>query len=339
LNTTTHLASLFRYFGNGDQIADNIVRLQTVINENDVYGKLIIDHAREHNFRLVNRRISNVPNCFIGTAEASKFGGEKSTGHCAVIVANNDRSFMTHLGCIEDFRGSHILLSHSPEVTHQHVVHVAGYFNIPGFWNGELSAQLATLRDTFDKAGKKLTISLVPQQDATDVWDGGLKDVLKYVDFLILNEDEAKHIAGCVSLSENDSEACEKHIAEYFYKCSSNTYVVVTRSSNGAAVFHSGEILFKQSAPRQITNPVDPTGAGDAFAAGFLYGVLDSQRDRTKSNGGFLLDEIRHALKWGCAMGTCNIMVRGASTPCSKQNIEKFTGGKSLVNPNIISKF
>ena len=306
LNTTTHLASLIRYFigGNSDKLS-----LQTVVNENDVYGKLIIDHAAQHNFKLINRRISNVPSCFIGTSDAQKFG-DKSTGHCAVIVAGGDRSFMTHLGCMEDFRGSHILMSSpSPEVTRQHV-HISGYFNIPGFWHGELANQLAMMQENAKKENKMLTISLVPQQDATDRWDGGLKEVLRYIDFLILNEVEARFIAGCTS--EGNETKCTNIIAQYFNEVNPKTVVIVTMGCKGVTAFQSGNKTFYQSAPREISSPLDPTGAGDAFAAGFLYGILNYPES----------NKVKTGLQWGCAMGTCDVMVRGASTLCSKQNIE-----------------
>lgn len=317
LNTTTHLASLIKYFGNEGRISN--INLQSVINENDVYGKLIIDHAKTHNFRLINRRISNVPSCFV-TSEAKKFAGEKSTGHCAVIVASNDRSFMTHLGCMEDFKGSHILpISSSPECTHQHV-HIAGYYNIRGFWGCELANQLKLMRDSMKKTGTKLTISLVPQQDASNVWDGGLSEVLKYVDFLILNEDEAKSIARCQR--DIDEATSNKKIANHFHESSPNTFVIVTRGSRGAVVFHSGDITLDQSSPRQITNPLDPTGAGDAFASGFIYGLLDSCGAVATNDTITIPSVLKQALRWGCALGTCNVLVKGASTTVSKHSIE-----------------
>ena len=108
---------------------------------------------------------------------------------------HGDRSFMTHLGCIEDFRGVDILtdlplygygrvkeIDSVSTIAHYHQhVHVAGYYNIGGFWNGELSCKLAEMKA---KATRKITISLVPQQDATNSYDGGLLDVLKYVLFI-----------------------------------------------------------------------------------------------------------------------------------------------------------
>lgn len=95
LNTATHLSSLLRNFwinehgGTGDEPRTSNINLQTVINENDEYGKLLANHCSKHKFTLINRRISNQPACFFGTNEAAMQSNEdeKSTGHCAVIVS------------------------------------------------------------------------------------------------------------------------------------------------------------------------------------------------------------------------------------------------------------
>ena len=206
LNTATHLSSLLRHFwidgSKDDTPRTSNVNLQTVINENDEYGRMIASHCSIHQFMLINRRVSNHPSCYFGSNEAvlQSQKDDKSTGHCAVIVSKGDRSFMTHLGCMEDFRGSHILTNfqdHHDDKnatnTHQHV-HIAGYYNIDGFWDGRLASKLAEMRELETKTKKRMTVSLVPQQDATDKWDGGLLDILQYIDFLILSEVEAKNI-------------------------------------------------------------------------------------------------------------------------------------------------
>lgn len=124
INTATHLTSLIKHFGINNENAIG-VNCQSVVNENDAYGKLIIEHAKSQGFNLLNRRVSDYPSCFFGTEEELSHGG-KSTGHCAVIVAKGERSFMTHLGCIEDYKGSHIMdESINGSIDLQHV-HVAG---------------------------------------------------------------------------------------------------------------------------------------------------------------------------------------------------------------------
>jgi len=342
LNTATHLSSLLRHFwtngsGDGDKLPrTSNVNLQTVINENDDHGKLIASHCNRHEFALINRRVSSHPSCYCGTNEAAlqSQAGDKSTGHCAVIVSKGDRSFMTHLGCMEDFRGSHILtnfryLDNKTETTitqnAQHV-HIAGYYNIAGFWDGELAGKLAEMRETQTETNERISISLVPQQDATNQWDGGLLNILQYIDFLILSEIEVKNITKYQSGDKHDCNhsGLLKHVAHFSSSKVPMTCIIVTLGSKGAAAFHNGEIIHEQKTC-EIDNPTDPTGAGDAFAAGFLHGYLSCQADMKDESGCIITAEsVKAGMHYGCATGTSCIMVPGASVPSKKDNIERI---------------
>ena len=319
LNTATHLSSLLSDFGVNDT---SNINLQTVINENDEYGKLLSNHCQKHNIRLINRRVSNMPACFFGTNESIQSNkGETATGHCAVIVSKGERSFMTHLGTIGEFEGEHILTnfqdldskSNANTSVHQHV-HIAGYFNITRFWDGKLKSKLVEMR----KVNQNMTISLVPQHDATEQWNGGLLDLLEYIDFLILSEVEAKGISKYNYSSDKTSQSdLLDHIASFFKAYKVN--VIVTLGSKGAVHIYNGDIIHQQETT-PITNPVDPTGAGDSFAAGFLYGYLSCKiKEDTDSN-----DMIKQGMKNGCAVGTSSIMVQGASVPPKKDSIENI---------------
>ena len=319
LNTATHLSSLFSNFFVNDT---SNINLHTAINENDEYGKLLSNHCQKHNIRLINRRVSNMPACFLGTNESMQSNkGETSTGHCAVIVSRGERSFMTHLGTIGDFEGEHILTNFqdldsisNPTIdiyVHQHV-HIAGYFNITGFWDGKLKRKLEEMR----KANQNMTISLVPQHDATEKWDGGVLDLFEHIDFLILSEVEAKGISKYNYSSDKYSQSdLLNHIASFFEAYKVN--VIVTLGSKGAVHIYNGDIIHQQETT-PITNPVDPTGAGESFAAGFLYGYLANTEDINAN------EKIKHGMRYGCAVGTSSIMVQGASLPPKKDNIEKI---------------
>ena len=83
LNTATHLSSLLDQFWRDDAVDDSRtsnVCLQTVINENDEHGRLLISHSGLHKFQLINRRVSRYPNCFIGTDDALLQPGATSAG-------------------------------------------------------------------------------------------------------------------------------------------------------------------------------------------------------------------------------------------------------------------
>ena len=92
-------------------------------------------------------------------------------------------------------------------------------------------------------------------------------------DFLSLIEHDLDYVIGnqheIESLFETDLETSLAKTAEI---CS---LVVCTRSGDGVTVISDGQRI---DVPVQKVVPVDATGAGDQFAAGFLYG-LATQRD------------------------------------------------------------
>ena len=344
LNTATHLSSLLRYFWINDSSdgkpppRTSNINLQTVINENDDHGKMLASHCSRHGFRLINRRVSNHPSCYCGTdgAVMQSQKDDKSTGHCAVIVSRGDRSFMTHLGCMEDFRGTHILtnfhdLDNRSEAStanqQTHHVHIAGYYNIKGFWDGELAGKLAEMREVQSRTNERMSISLVPQHDATDKWDGGLLNILQYIDFLIMSDVEAENI----TTYQGGDDDCNhsgllQHIAQFSASKFPNTCIIVTLGPKGAVAFYKGEAIHSQTTTEN-NNPIDPTGAGDAFAAGFIHGYLSYCAETKDGIDSIVTPEaVRAGMQYACAAGTSCIMVQGASAPSKKEAIERILG-------------
>ena len=241
---------------------------------------------------------------------------------------------MTHLGCMEDYQASHVLSNlkdldgrrrSSTLTVHQHV-HIAGYYNISGFWHGKLQSKLKEMHEMNSKSNNdRMTVSLVPQHDATNTWDGGLIDLLHYVDFLILSEVETKHIIKFKGDNDDDGEHSDfqHHIAEFPSFKSSQTYIIVTLGSNGAVAFWEGQLIYDQRTI-PIDNPIDPTGAGDAFAAGFLHGFLSYISGSKCGIEGDCTQQkaVEQGMKLGCAVGTSCIAVQGASVPSTKESIE-----------------
>ena len=333
LNTATHLSSLGRSL-TADSAGEMDVSLHTVLNESDDYGRLLSSHAKRHGFDLVNCRRA---------LDDDDDDDNSSTGHCTVIVSRGERSFMTHLGCVSAFKAEHVdvdgvLLgtrgneSNSSYSGHHHHLHlhIAGYYNIDGFFDGQLKRLLQIIRD---RRGSGTTISLVPQHDATEVWDGGLLDLLPLVDYLICSELEAECIANAGSANDSDEKDATstatteisgsidiQRLAAFFYRASPKTCVVVTLGSKGAVALRDCEIVHRQEAPANISDPVDPTGAGDAFAAGFLHGI-----HRLRGESSEIGDDssiLRSGLFHGCLLGTSCVMKEGASTPATSDELD-----------------
>lgn len=265
LNTATHLSSLLSQFS--PPFSSFSVNLQTVIN-NDTHGRVLIDHCKRHDITLVNRRVSNVPSCFAGTGqEQETVDAADATPHCVVIVACADRSFMTYLGCLSNFRGDDVLplIEHSSPAFN--VVHVAGYFNLPRFWNGSLARKLRELRESAaSKESCDLLISMVPQQDATEQYDGGVAEVLKLIDILILSEVEAK---GMTKYQENAKDIKGNHEFEdrvaAFFASHTSLLVIVTLGVEGAIALRAGKVVHRQRTYRR-EHPIDPVRVYKCYA-------------------------------------------------------------------------
>ena len=99
----------------------------------------------------------------------------------------------------------------------------------------------------------------------------------------------------------------------------------------GAVALYGGKILSFQQAPKLNSAIVDPTGAGDAFAAGFLYGLMKWRRqqennDFNAKSGSYSRSSWNEAvvdgLRWGCVAGTSCVMQRGASVPSAANVIQ-----------------
>jgi len=111
--------------------------------------------------------------------------------------------------------------------------------------------------DLFQKLkAAELTISLDTNDDPEDTWDGGLINVLRYVDVFLPNARELKRIAGT-----DDFEAAFEGIADKV------PLLVVKMGENGALAQRGQERVTVPAVPVKF---VDPVGAGNSFDAGFL---------------------------------------------------------------------
>ena len=325
VNTATHLKFLVQNFFELQQAHHDELRhvwLHTSVNPEDDYGKLLLQHALKYNFPLIN---------------CKRHESECATGHCIVIVSNQERSFMTHPGCMHDLQATDLNLKSLVEapsniVLHDHHshIHIAGYYNIPGFWNGKLQDVLERVRTERTKLPCRTTtttISLVPQHDATCEWDGGLLNLLPVLDFLIMNQVEADSITRRQQLCEAQDDAVG-HWASFFALKSPTTWIIVTRGALGAVSLRNGAVIASQAAKR--VQVVDPTGAGDAFAAGFLHGLCNwrQQQAASESTRSWPVEAIQQGLYWGCSVASCSVLTRGASVPAPVEKIQEFLNKK-----------
>ncbi len=98
-----------------------------------------------------------------------------------------------------------------------------------------------------------------------------LKESLKEVDVLTINDEEARQLSGEYSLVK-----AAKVILEMGPK-----YLIIKKGEHGALLFNHNDVFFAPALP--LEDVFDPTGAGDSFAGGFI-GYLEKTDDISYEN-------------------------------------------------------
>jgi len=98
-----------------------------------------------------------------------------------------------------------------------------------------------------------------------------LHEVIKRVDVITINDEEARQLTGEYSLV-----VAARKIHEMGPK-----YVVIKKGEHGALLFHDENVFYAPALP--LEEVFDPTGAGDTFAGGFA-GYLASTGDVSFEN-------------------------------------------------------
>ena len=98
-----------------------------------------------------------------------------------------------------------------------------------------------------------------------------LKEVLKKVDVLLVNDGEARQLSGGVSLVK----------AARIIMDMGPRFLIIKKGEHGALLFHKNHVFFAPALP--LEEVFDPTGAGDTFAGGFI-GYLAKTKDISFEN-------------------------------------------------------
>ena len=92
-----------------------------------------------------------------------------------------------------------------------------------------------------------------------------LLDVIKRVDVITINDEEARQLSGEYSLVKAAAKI----------QMMGPKYVVIKKGEHGALLFHKKDVFFAPALP--LEEVFDPTGAGDTFAGGFAGFLTQSE--------------------------------------------------------------
>lgn len=98
-----------------------------------------------------------------------------------------------------------------------------------------------------------------------------LKETLKLIDVLIINDEEARQLSGEYSLVK----------ASRVIRAMGPKTLIIKKGEHGALLFQDDKVFFAPALP--LEDVFDPTGAGDTFAGGFI-GYIASTDDSSFEN-------------------------------------------------------
>lgn len=198
------------------------------------------------------------------------------TGTTIVLARGDDRAMLTDLGVTGTMSVDEIPAEVTDRARH---LHVSSYFLQRGLWSGLPGWLRARPSD--------VSASLDPNWDPSETWASGIADVVGAVDWFLPNDAEAR----LITQTEDVGDAA-RALAAW------GTTAVVTRGRDGAVLCNRDGQLTEQQAP--TVAPVDTTGAGDSFTAGFLAAKLGGDTDR-------------EALELACACGALATLQPGGT--------------------------
>jgi len=208
------------------------------------------------------------------------------TGITVSVTSARDRALITYLGAMLALTAGDVTDAMLRDFEH---VHIASYY-----LQENLRPGCAAI---FERAtGLGLTTSLDTGFDPSETWAPDIYETLKYVDVFLPNEVELR----AIGKDEDVIRALRALV-------NGRTQVVAKLGSQGCMALDHGEPI---SVPAFRVKPVDTTGAGDSFNAGFLHAWLNWK-------------DLKDAMRFAAACGAISTGAMGG-TGCQADEAEAF---------------
>lgn len=231
---------------------------------NDKFGSLMSEKAKEDGV-IVNYSIcETVP-----------------TGTCAVCLTDGgkNRSLCAFLGASQKFSEKHLIDNWNELVEHTNIVYISGFLIAVS------PATFHLLGEHVAKSDWRKTFCLnLSAPYVSDVFGNEIEKIMKYVDILFGNDDEALAYAKFKNWKSTNIEDIATMIAQEPKVRKTDRLVVITQGERPVIVVknsfsNKGDDELKQGSCEKFSFPcepipddeiVDTNGAGDSFVGGFL---------------------------------------------------------------------
>jgi len=207
---------------------------------NDLFGNFVLDDLR---------RLG------IGVSSVLRSQTHPTSGTLIINVKGEDRRYIHCIGANADFSFADVDCS---LLDGARALYVGGYMAMPRFGADDLTKLFLEARQR-----SLMTVLDVVTPPGLTLSESQLREMLAFTDVFLPNDDEAFAMTG---KREPDAQA------DSFARLNPECTIVVTRGPRGALARRKGEMI--QTGIYSV-NSIDGSGAGDAFAAGFITGLLE----------------------------------------------------------------
>ncbi|KAF3926106.1 Ribokinase [Dactylellina cionopaga] len=203
-----------------------------------------------------------------------RIDADQPTGRCGVIITGHNRSMCTDLGA-----ANHYKLDHLKSEKIWKLVEEAEYYYVGGYHLTVCVPAILALAEEAAAKDKPFIMNISAPFIAQFFKDQ-LDSTSAYWDYLIGNETEAEAYADAHELGTKDIQKIAQHLADLPKKNEKRKRVVIiTHGTEPTVVATQGEEEVKEYPVHVIDEKdiVDTNGAGDAFAGGFLAGLVSGK--------------------------------------------------------------
>ncbi len=216
------------------------------------------------------------------------------TGITVSITSAKDRALVTYLGSIAELRATDIQDAWFAGCRH---LHVSSFFMQQALRPG--------VRSLLARAHRfGLTTSIDPGFDPAEQWGADLVEALDEADLFFPNEVELAAITG------------ESDPAAGLYALSGQRALTIAKlGSKGCMALVSGQLI---QVPAFPIEPIDTTGAGDSFNAGFLHRWIERRN-------------IEDSMRFGAACGALSTQgLGGTASQPTRQQVAEFLAAREV---------
>ncbi|MCH8123563.1 MAG: carbohydrate kinase family protein [Bacteroidetes bacterium] len=253
-------------------VGGNALNTAIVLSRLDVNSHLVASISDDYYGRFILERLARSGVHFDQSLLLGTNGTDNPTAHALISVAEDgEPSFVYMPGTSSRLDAGMLERWIQDRGNGLRLLHLSSLGILPNFGGEDLGEVVERAKQHRPQLRVSVNTTLVHGHTSED-WQRALGPVLLFTDYLIPNLMEAQQILGNSQMPMGDGEHAVSAARRLRQMCGEATAVIITMGKDGCAVVDRddrAEIIRVES-----SNVTDATGAGDAWCAGFIAGLV-----------------------------------------------------------------